>query len=58
MSATDDDWLVMERRIVALFDACVKSVAIDVSDGEAFQFRVRDDAGRPTGWATGMTPFV
>src|SRR6266436_4840166 len=46
MAAADDHRLVGERRIVALFNGRVKSVAIDVGDRHASEFAVAGDARR------------
>ena len=50
---SDDDGLVAEGGVVALFDAGIKGVAVHVGDGEGFQLGVVQDTGRPAGRAPG-----
>lgn len=52
MPAADDDRLVADRRIVALFDAGIESVAVHVGDGEREELGVAEE---PRGTA-GRTP--
>ena len=52
-AAADDDGLVADAWIVALFDGGIEGVAVHVGDGKPGQFRVRNDAGRPADGAAG-----
>ena len=44
LSAADDDRLVLERRIVALFDRRIEGVAVEMGDRQAVQLGVADEA--------------
>ena len=46
LAAAHDHWLVGQGRVVALFHAGVKGVAIHVRDGKIKQFRMADKARR------------
>ena len=52
LAAADDQRLVGERRIVALFDRGVEGVAIDMRERQVVEFGMTDEAGRA---ATGAT---
>ena len=51
VAAADDDGVIFEGRIVALFDAGVESVAVHVGDGEGLEFRMGQNPRRAAGGA-------
>jgi hypothetical protein len=53
VAAADDDRLVAQAGVVALLDAGIEGVAVDVGDAEGGKLGVGDQAGRSAGQAAG-----
>ena len=53
VAAADDDRLVAQAGVVALLDAGIEGVAVDMGDGEVGELGMGDQAGRSAGGAAG-----
>jgi hypothetical protein len=53
VTAADDDRLVAQAGVVALLDAGIEGVAVDVGDAEGGKLGMGDQAGRSAGRAAG-----